>query len=69
MKTFCSADSWLAPFLRVWRSMGISAPRKAARRRCRLNLEALECRCMLSATLLQDTFQTTVNPRGADGAM
>jgi hypothetical protein len=64
MTTPCCTDSWLTRVSNVWRSICNSLPRKAVRRRFRLNLEALECRCMLSATLLQDTFHTNVNPAG-----
>jgi Right handed beta helix region len=64
MKTAHRADSWLIRVSRVWRSMGLSTPRKAARQRLRSNLDALECRCLLSATLLADTFHTNANPQG-----
>jgi hypothetical protein len=34
-------------------------------RQSRLQLEALENRCLLSAPFLQDSFQTGVNPNGS----
>ncbi len=60
----CRYNFWLARVSNVWRSISISAGRSSSRRRRRLNAEALECRWLLSATLLADTFTTTANPAG-----
>jgi hypothetical protein len=60
----CRYNFWLARVSNVWRSISISAGRSSSRRRRHLNAEALECRWLLSATLLADTFTTTANPAG-----
>jgi hypothetical protein len=64
MKTHPWSNSWLTRVSRVARSIGSPPHRKAGRRRYRSQVEALECRCLLSATLLADTFTTNVNPQG-----
>jgi hypothetical protein len=64
MKTHSRSNSWFKCVSRVGRTIGLPPHRKAAGRRFRLQLEVLECRCLLSATLLADSFTTNVNPQG-----